>query len=126
MNVFYETSLWAFLLITVAAGGGAAFVIGRSQARAWEPLWRAALFCLLLGAAVRFLHWGLLTSAALESWRAAQGTLLSARYYLSDTAWLIGFAALGFQAERASQMTRQYGWLYKRVGVLFWRARPEP
>ena len=55
MGLIYETSFWAFLFITVIAGGGAAFMIGRASAKGWKPFWQAALYVMLLGVAVRFL-----------------------------------------------------------------------
>ena len=111
MGIVYESSLWAFLFITLSAGGGAAFMIGRAAAKGWKPFWQAALQTMLLGAAVRFLHWGLFAGATLASWRAAQGTLLSSHYYAADAAILLLFAAAGFVLQRRAQMARQYGWL---------------
>jgi hypothetical protein len=123
MGVIYETSLWAFLFVTVIAGGGGAYAIGRAAAMAWNPFWHAVLQVLVLAAAVRFLHWGLFADATLASWRAAQGTLLSAHYYLADAAVLFVFASLGFKRQRTVQMLRQYGWLTVQTSPLSWRLR---
>jgi hypothetical protein len=123
MGVVYETSIWAFLFVTVIAGGGAAYMIGRAAARAWSPFWQAALQTMALAAAIRFLHFGLFAGAALESWRQAQGTLLSAHYYLADAAILLIFAGLGFKRQRTVQMLRQYGWLVVQTTPLTWRLR---
>ena len=41
MGVIYEKSIWAFLFITILAGGGAAFMIGRAAAKGWNPFWQA-------------------------------------------------------------------------------------
>ncbi len=114
MGVIYETSVWAFLFVTVILGGGAAFMIGRASAKGWKPLWLAAVYVMILSAAIRFLHWGLFAGATLESWREAQGTLLSLHYYLADAAILLLFAAAGFRLQRIAQMNRQYGWLYRK------------
>ncbi len=111
MGIIYEKSPIAFFFVTVLLGGGAAFLIGRAAAKGWKPFWQAALYVLLLAAAIRFLHWALFAGAALESWRAVQGTLFSLYYYLADAIVLMIFAALGFQLRRVSQMRRQYGWL---------------
>ena len=111
MGVIYETSFWAFFFVTLIAGGGAAFAIGRAAAKGWKPFWQAAIYVLLLGVAIRFLHWGLFAGAALASWRAAQGNMHSPHYYATDTAILLIFAAAGFRLKRRSQMIRQYGWL---------------
>jgi hypothetical protein len=121
MGVIYETSFYAFLFVTVFAGGGAAFMIGRAAAKGWRPFWQAALQVLLLSAAIRFLHWGLFAGATLESWREAQGTLLSLHYYLSDAIVLLVLASLGFHIQRRSQMLRQYSWLTTRTSPFSWR-----
>jgi hypothetical protein len=111
MGIIYETSIFAFLFVTVILGGGAALMIGRAAAKGWKPFWHAALYVMLLSAAIRFLHWGLFAGAALESWRQAQGTLFSLHYYLADAIVLLILATLGFRLQRAVQMYRQYGWL---------------
>jgi hypothetical protein len=122
-SLFVEKSVWAFLFVTVVLGGGGAFLAGQAMARTWKPFWRAAVYMLLLTAAVRFLHWGLFMDATLQSWREAQGSLLSAHYYLSDAFVLIAAAGLGWRMERTRQMTRQYGWLYRRTSPLTWTER---
>ena len=68
-----EDSLGVFLLVTVAMGGGAAWLAGRAIAATWRPWWQVALYMLILGAAVRFIHFALF-----------DGTLLSLHYYLVD------------------------------------------
>jgi hypothetical protein len=123
MSLIAEKSFAAFFLITIVLGGGAAFMSGRALARSWKPFARVAVYMLLLGMAVRFLHWGLFSDATYASWREMQGTLLSPHYYLVDTVILIGMAALGYRLERARQMTSQYGWIYKRTSPLGWRKR---
>jgi hypothetical protein len=114
MGVIYEKSIWAFLFITVIAGGGAAYMVGRAAAKGWNPFWQAAGQVLGLAAAVRFLHWGLFAGAAFESWREAQGSLFSLHYYL------------GFKRQRTVQMSRQYSWLTIRTSPLSWRLRNPP
>jgi len=121
MGIIYESSIYAFIFVTLILGGGAAFMIGRAMAKGWKPFTRAVIFVLILGAAIRFLHWGLFYGATLESWRAAQGTLISPHYYVADTLVLLIFAAIGFRVQRASQMLRQYGWLYEKTSPFSWR-----
>jgi len=123
MGAIYEKSFWAFLFITVIAGGGAAYMVGRAAAKGWNPFWQAAIQVLALAAAIRFLHWGLFVGATLESWRQAQGSLLSLHYYLVDAAILLALAALGFRRQRTVQMLRQYSWLTIRTSPLSWRMR---
>jgi cation transport ATPase len=121
MGLIYETSIWAFLFITLMAGGGAAFMIGRASAKVWKPFWQAAASVMLLTGAIRFLHWALFAGATLASWREAQGSLFSLHYYFVDAAILFVFAALGFRLQRRSQMLRQYSWLTESAGPLSWR-----
>jgi hypothetical protein len=123
MGVIYEKSIWAFLFVTILAGGGAAYMTGRAAAKGWNPFWQAALQVLALAGAIRFLHWGLFAGATLESWREAQGSLLSLHYYLTDAGILIAFAWLGFRRQRTVQMLRQYGWLTVQTSPLSWRLR---
>ena len=55
-------------------GGGAAWLAGRAIAATWRPWWHVAVYMLVLGVAVRFIHFALF-----------DGTLLSPHYYLVDT-----------------------------------------
>jgi hypothetical protein len=123
MHLIAEKSFTAFFLVTVVLGGGAAFMAGRAIARSWKPFTRLVFYMLLLGLAVRFLHWGLFMDATYQSWRDMQGTLLSPHYFLVDTLILIAMAAVGYRLERARQMTTQYSWIYERTSPLTWRRR---
>lgn len=123
MGLIVEKSYAAFFIVTVLLGGGAAFMTGRALARSWKSFGRLVFYICLLGLAVRFLHWGLFLDATYESWRDAQGSLLSLHYYIVDTAVLLAAAALGYRLQRAEQMTSQYRWIYERTGPLSWRKR---
>ena len=90
----------SFLLATVVLGGGAAWQAGRAIAQTWRPWWQGMLYMLILGAAVRFIHFALF-----------DGTLRSLPAYGLDTAVAIGCAGLGFRITRARQMAGQYGFL---------------
>jgi hypothetical protein len=67
---------------------------------------------LILGAAVRFIHFALF-----------EGTLLSLQFYAVDTAVCLIFGFLGFRATRVAQMTTQYSWINDRAGFLRWARR---
>jgi hypothetical protein len=121
MGLIYETSVWPFLFVTVIAGGGAAFMLGRAVAKGWNPLWQAILAVLPLAAVVRFLHWGLFAGATLASWREVQGSLVSLHYYVADALVLLVFAVIGFYLQRRAQMLRQYRWLAAPAGPLGWK-----
>ncbi len=112
--LFYEEdSIGVFLLITVALGGGAAFLAGRAIAETWRPFWQIIVYSLILGAAARFLHFSLF-----------DGTLLSAHYYAIDAVVCIAFGLLGFRVARTTQMVTQYRWINEPAGRLRWRRRP--
>ena len=67
---------------------------------------------LILGLAVRFIHFALF-----------EGTLLSPQYYAVDTIVCLVFGFLGYRATRVGQMTTQYGWINERAGLLRWSRR---
>ena len=107
-----EHSLGVFLLVSVAMGGGAAWLAGRAIAATWRPWWHVGLYMLILGLAVRFIHFALFDSA-----------LLSLPYYLIDTAVCLAFGFLGFRLMRVRQMITRYRWIYQRAGAFRWRRR---
>jgi NO-binding membrane sensor protein with MHYT domain len=98
--LYEEDYVGSFLLVTVILGGGAAWLAGRAIARSWRPWWSTVLYMLILGVAVRFIHFALFS-----------GTFLSPHYYVVDAGVAILFGLLGFQVTRKRQMARQYGFL---------------
>ena len=111
--LYEEDSLGVFLLVTVVLGGGAAALAGRAVALTWRPWWQVVVYMLMLGAAVRFIHFALF-----------QGTLLSIHYYAVDTLVCMAFGFTGFQAARARRMVAQYPWINEPDGPLRWRRKP--
>jgi hypothetical protein len=109
-----ERSLGVFLLVSVCMGGGAAWLAGRAIAATWRPWWHIALYMMLLGLAVRFLHFALFDSI-----------FLSLHYYLVDYAVCLAFGLLGFRLMRVSQMVTRYNWINQRTGMLRWRRRDQ-
>ena len=107
-----ERSLGIFFLVTVMMGGGAAWLAGRASAAAWRPRWQVAGFMLILGAAVRFIHFAVFDSK-----------LLSLHYYLVDCTVCLLFGWLGFRLMRATQMATRYSWINERAGPFRWRRR---
>jgi hypothetical protein len=98
--LYEEDAFGVFLLVTVVLGGGAAWLTGRAIAQTWRPWWSIVAYMLMLGFAVRFIHFSLFG-----------GTLLSAQFYMIDTAVAFLFASLGFRVTRKHQMARQYAFL---------------
>jgi len=116
-HFFYEEdSFFVFLLVTLILGGSAAFMTGRAIALTWRPWWQVAAYMILLGGAVRFFHMALF-----------EGHLLTLHYYVVDTVFCLLFGFLGYRITRAGQMAEQYGWLYRRAGLINWaKKRPAP
>ncbi|MCB1496641.1 MAG: hypothetical protein KDJ86_12695 [Bauldia sp.] len=113
MGIIWEVSLGDFLLVTLFLGGGAAYLTGRAAAGTWRQYPKLVIYLLLLGAAVRFIHYALFG-----------GTLLSPQFYAVDFVVLLILGSIGYRVTRAGQMTSQYGWLYERSGPFSWRSRP--
>jgi hypothetical protein len=95
--LYEEDSFGVFLLVTVVLGGGAAWMSGRAIAQTWRPWWSIVAYMMILGLAVRFIHFALFS-----------GTLVSPHYYAVDTLVSILLAGLGFRVTRRRQMARQY------------------
>jgi hypothetical protein len=111
--LYEEGSVGVFVLVTIVLGGGAAALAGRAVAATWRPWWQVVTYSLILGAAVRFIHYALFA-----------GTLVSPHYYLVDSLVCLTAAFLGFQAERTRQMVTQYRWINSRSGPMRWRRKP--
>jgi len=111
--LYQEDSVGIFLLVTVALGGGAAALAGRAVALTWRPWWQVVVYMLMLGAAVRFIHFALFG-----------GTFLSLHYYAVDTLVCMALGFTGFQAARARRMAAQYPWINEPDGPLRWRRKP--
>ena len=111
--LYEEDSLGVFVLVTVILGGGAAWLAGRAVAATWRPWWQVIFYSLVLGGAVRFIHFALF-----------EGTLLSIHYYAVDSAICLVCGLLGFRLARAAQMVARYPWINEPHGALRWRRKP--
>jgi hypothetical protein len=113
MSGLYEAeSALQVVFVTGILGGGAAWLSGRAIAQTWRPLWHLLGYMLLLGGAVRFIHFALF-----------EGTLLSLESYLVDTLYLMVVGSCSWRVARTSQMVTQYNWLYERTSPVTWRRR---
>lgn len=110
--LYQEGSFGVFLLVTVVLGGGAAALAGRAVAATWRSPWQVAFYMLILGFAVRFIHYALFG-----------GTLLSLHYYVVDMLVCLAAGYLGFRFERARQMVTQYRWINENSGPMHWRRK---
>lgn len=113
----YETvglnGFWIFVLVTLVLDGAAAVAAGRAVADGWGDVRIVALYAALLGLAVRFIQYAVF-----------QQPLLSLPTYLIDVAILFALALIGYRSRRATQMARQYPWLYDKTSPLSWRTKP--
>lgn len=112
--LYEDESLGIFVPVTVVLGGGAALLAGRAIAATWRQWWQVVVYMLILGGAVRFIHFALFG-----------GTLLSPHYYTVDTAVCLLAGLLGFRIARVGQMVRQYRWINVPDGPLRWRRKPQ-
>ncbi len=110
--LYEEPSIWQFLFITLVLGGWAAWMTGKACAETWRGYPMLAVYILLLGVGVRFIHHALF-----------DGTMITAQFYLVDTIILTAVAFLGYRYTRTNQMVTQYDWLYEKVSPLSWKAR---
>ena len=110
--LYEEPSIWLFLLVTAAMGGWAAWRAGIAVAKTWKPVVILVPYMLLLGLAVRFIHFAMF-----------HGTLLSPRYYIVDTLLISVFAYIGWRQERANQMARQYSFAFEKTSMFGWRRK---
>jgi len=113
-QLYGQESLLQTIFVTFMVGCGCAWQAGRSIALTWRPLSAVIRAMILLGFAVRFLHFALFEEA-----------LFVPLAYLFETAFLILTASLAWRFTRAQQMVRQYYWLYEADGPLSWRPRQD-
>ncbi len=99
-NPIWEVSMWEFVFVTAALGGGAAFLTGRAVAKSWLGNSQLIIYVVLLTAATRFIHFALF-----------EGTLISLWYFCVDLIVLLAFGFAGKSMTRSKQMATQYGFL---------------
>lgn len=108
MSLLWEVSWVEFLVVTLALGGGGAWMIGRSTALTWSGWSLLVFYVVLLTIATRFIHFSLFGG----SFFLPAETLGTALHYaLVDFVLLMAIAAAGRQFVRRRQMARQYGFL---------------
>ena len=108
MGLLWEVSWVEFLVVTVALGGGGAWMIGRSTALTWSGWGVLVFYVLLLTLAARFIHFSLFGG----SFFLPAETLATALHYaIVDFVILMAIAAAGRQFVRRRQMARQYSFL---------------
>lgn len=111
-GILYDnSSVFIFVLVTLIMGGAAGFSTGRAIAQTWRPGWHLVVSALVLGVAVRFIHFALFGAS-----------FLSPHYYIIDSLLLLLAAFVGFRLTRVKQMTARYRWLYEATSAFTWRS----
>ncbi len=105
-------TIWTFVLVTLLLGGVAAWQTGRAIAQTWRPFITLALYAVLLGLAVRFIHFALF-----------EGTLLSLHYFIVDVLVLFTAGSIGWRIQRAEQMRTQYSFAFDASGPFSWKRK---
>jgi hypothetical protein len=98
--------------VTGILGGAAAWATGKAIAETWRPYHQLVGYMVLLGGAVRFVHFALFG-----------GELLSIPSYFADMLYMVVVGSISWRMTYARRMVMQYGWLYERTGPLTWRER---
>ena len=113
-QLYAEGSFLHVFFLTFVLGCGCAWLAGRAIAQTWRPPWIAAGAMVLIGFALRFLHFALFEEPLLEpvTW-------------IFETSILIAVGLLSWRYARATMMIRQYYWLYDPAGGLGWRLRQD-
>ena len=108
-GLLWEVSITEFIFVTMILGGGTAWMTGRAVAQTWRTPIQLAWYMVLLGFAVRFIHYALFG-----------GTLLSPYYFVVDFIVILIFAFMGMRFTRAGQITQQYSFAFERSGPFGW------
>jgi hypothetical protein len=111
-GLLWEVSIAEFIFVTMILGGGTAWMTGRAVAQTWRTPQQLAGYMLILGLAVRFIHFALFN-----------GTLLSGYYFVVDFIVILIFAFLGMRFTRAGQIATQYSFAFIRSGPFGWRQK---
>jgi uncharacterized membrane protein YdcZ (DUF606 family) len=112
MESLLGTRIGVFLGLNVVVFGFAAMMTGQALAATWRSPWQGVFYCLLLGAANRFMDYALFG-----------GALLSPGGYVVGTSALLIIFGFTYRATQARKMVAQYPWLYERSGLLSWREK---
>ena len=109
---WFGDTLFNVLLLNIVVIGPASFAAGQGVAATWRHWSQVVFYTALLSAALRFLDYVL-----------AGGELWSVCGFLLGWAIQLAIGSLAYRLTRASQMIRQYPWLYRRKGLLGWEER---
>ncbi|UIK04079.1 DUF6867 family protein [Neorhizobium galegae] len=114
-GLFFESDsgvryLLRFLVLII--GFWTAWRSGKAAAEGWNGYATVVVYTLLLGVAMRFLHYALF-----------QGPFISPFYYIIDVAILLVFSSAGFRIRRTRQMVQNYYWLYEPASAFSFKKK---
>ncbi|CDZ34837.1 Hypothetical protein NGAL_HAMBI1145_25360 [Neorhizobium galegae bv. officinalis] len=114
-GLFFESDsgvryLLRFLVLII--GFWTAWRSGKAAAEGWNGYTTVVVYTLLLGVAMRFLHYALF-----------QGPFISPFYYIMDVAILLVFSSAGFRIRRTRQMVQNYYWLYEPASAFSFKKK---
>jgi hypothetical protein len=113
--LYDDPSVLIFILVTLVMGGAAGYSTGKAIAQTWRPGWHLIASALVLGVAVRFIHYALFGAS-----------FLTPHYYVIDSLLVLLAAFVGFRLTRAKQMTTRYRWLYEPSSAFTWKSASPP
>ncbi|CDZ50726.1 DUF6867 family protein [Neorhizobium galegae] len=114
-GLFFESDsgvryLLRFLVLII--GFWTAWRSGKAAAEGWNGYRTVVVYTLLLGVAMRFLHYALF-----------QGPFISPFYYVLDVIVLLVFSSAGFRIRRTRQMVQNYYWLYEPTSAFSFKKK---
>ena len=114
-GLFFESDsgvryLLRFLVLII--GFWTAWRSGKAAAEGWNGYLTVVVYTLLLGVAMRFLHYALF-----------QGPFISPFYYVLDVVILLVFSSAGFRIRRTRQMVQNYYWLYEPTSAFSFKKK---
>lgn len=114
-GLFFESDsgvryLLRFLVLII--GFWTAWRAGKAAAEGWNGYLTVVVYTLLLGVAMRFLHYALF-----------QGPFISPFYYILDVVILLVFSSAGFRIRRTRQMVQNYYWLYEPTSAFSFKKK---
>ncbi|MCJ7994225.1 hypothetical protein J5N58_06285 [Rhizobium cremeum] len=114
-GLFFESDTgvrYVLRFLVLLLGFWTAWRTGKAVAEGWHGYPTVVIYTLLLGFALRFLHYALF-----------QGPMVSPVLYLVDVVLLLVFSIAGFQSRRTTQMVDNYYWLYERTSPFSWKKK---
>ncbi|MBP1848709.1 DUF6867 family protein [Rhizobium halophytocola] len=111
-GLFFETDSgvrYILRALVVLLGFWTAWRSGKAVATNWQHYPTVVVYTLILGLAMRFLHYALFA-----------GPFVSPFFYVIDVVLLLIFSTAGYRLQRTQQMVENYYWLYQKTSPFSW------